>query len=158
MDYIQLLQKRINGINDNVISGLLFDEFFNMESKILELQRLQISKHEGFDDQTLHSGLYKGVYAKSTQSFADMGKPSLTSKPAGGKYNFVWTGDFMGNMRMKRQNKGLELYSTGTGTGDKKDFFESYDNMFGLNTENTATVNSEVLYYVYEKLLTRIYL
>jgi len=161
MDYIQLLQKRINGINDNEITGLLFDEFFNMEAKIVELQRLQISKHEGFDDQILER--FSGEdsrYSYTTQWYADNSRPypSLMSKPGGSNYNFVWGGDFMNNFRIKRQNKGIEIFSTGTGSGSKKAFFEDYENMFGLNTENTATVNSEVLYYVYEKLLTKIYL
>ena len=63
----------------------------------------------------------------------------------------------MENFRIKRQNKGIEIYSTGTGSGGKKAFFEDYENMFGLNSENTATVNSEVLLFVLEKIVLKIY-
>ena len=161
MDYIQLLQKRIQSLNDNVIEGLIFDEFFNLENEILALQRSQIENHEGFDDRSLER--FSGEdsrYAYTTQWYADNNRPypSLTPKRGGDKYNFVWGGDFMGNFRMKRQNKGLELYSTGTGSGGKKAFFEDYENMFGLNSENTATIESEVLYYVFEKVINKLYL
>jgi len=123
------------------------------------MQRHQIEQGKGFDDNNLDSGstLFKGEYAPSTSNFASLSGNSLTSKTAGNKYNFVWTGDFMGNFRMKRQNKGLELFSTGTGSGDKQEFFEGYTNMFGLDTDNTATIESEVMYYVLDKIFTKLY-
>jgi hypothetical protein len=161
MDYIQLLQQRIQIVNDNVITGLIYDEYFKLEPEIIKLQKEQLDKGIGFDDGFLKSGNsnFKGVYSATTSNFASLDQPypSLTSKTAGQKYNFVWGGDFMNNFRIKRQNKGLEIYSTGTGSGDKQAFFEGYTNMFGLNSENTSTIESEVLYYVYEKVFTRLY-
>lgn len=160
MDYIQLLQKRINSISENAIERDIFDEFFKLEKVIVDMQQNQISQHQGFDDRKLErfSG-EDSKYKYTTQWYADnnIPYPSLTSKPGGEDYNFVWGGDFMGNFRMKRQNKGLELYSTGTGSGLKEAFFEDYKNMFGLNSENTATIENEVLFYVFEKTLNNIY-
>jgi len=162
MDYIQLLQQRIQSVNDNVILGLIYDEYFKLEDKITQLQRLQISKHEGFDDKILHSNLYDGFYAKSTQAFADAENPyaSKTSKSRGSAYNFVWGGEFFDGFKIKKEKEGIGLFSSGaysTRSNGKTEFFESYDNMFGLNTENTATIENEVLYYVLEKTFSKLY-
>lgn len=160
MDYIQLLQKRINSISENAIERDIFDEFFKLEKVIVDMQQNQISKHQGFDDTPLQRKSRKiSRYKSSTQGFADRNDPypSLLPKRDGDPYNFTWGGDFMSNFRIKRQNKGLELFSTGTGSGLKEAFFEDYKNMFGLNSENTATIENEVLYYVFEKNLNNIY-
>lgn len=160
MDYIEILQRRISSINENSISSLIYDEFFNLKDKITTLQIEQIQNHQGFDDARLSrfSG-NDSTYSYFTQWHADNNSPypSLTSKPSGSDYNFLWSGDFLSNFRLKRQNKGIEIYSTGTGSGGKKEFFEDYENMFGLNTENTATIEDEVLYYVLEKVMKKIY-
>lgn len=162
MDYIQLLQKRIQSLNESKISNLVYDEYFNLKDEIIRLQIQQIQEHDGFDDGVLKNRIKKfekGTYSASTQLFADLRNPypSLTRKPKGELYNFTWSGDFLANFRLKRQNKGLEIYSTGTGSGDKREFFEGYSNMFGLDSENTATIESEVLYYVLEKTLLHLY-
>jgi hypothetical protein len=161
MDYIQLLQKRLQGLNDNVISGFVYDEYFKLEDKITELQISQIRNHKGFDDKILNNG-YGNSYAKSTQDYADRQVPyaSRTKKTAGNPYNFEWGGDFIDNFSIRKKNKGIEIFSYGalsTVTAGKTEFFQSYDNMFGLNTENTSTIESEVLYYVLEKTFTRLY-
>lgn len=160
MDYIQLLQRRLERLSESKISNYVFDEFFRLEPKILDLQRNQIENHQGFDDKRLFSWSHmSGRYSPTTQTFASLASPSpLTSKPAGEKYNFVWSGDFMSGFDMRKAKDGLEIFSTGTGSGGKQSFFESYANMFGLNSENTETIESEVLYYVLEKTFREVYL
>lgn len=163
MDYVQLLQKRLQTINESNIEKSFFDEFFKLEDVILEMQRTQIDNFKGFDGKRLNNKISlfsKGKYREATQGYADENNPypSLTGKSKGEDYNFVWGGDFMGNFRMKRQNKGLELFSTGTGSGAKQDFFEGYTNMFGLDKNNTSTIEGEVMYYVLDKILTKLYL
>ena len=51
MDYIQLLQKRINSISESNIESMLFEEFFNLEDKIADLNLKQIERSKGFDDK-----------------------------------------------------------------------------------------------------------
>lgn len=162
MDYIQVLQKNIQNVNDSYILSLIQDEYFNLEDKMSDLNLKQIEQHEGFDDKELKIDTWNGEYSGSTQSYADrqIPYPSLTKKPAGEKYNFLWSGDFRKGFGLRKDGENLELFSSGaysTRTLGKTSFFQSYENMFGLNTENSATIESEVLYYVLEKTFLKIF-
>ena len=162
MDYIQLLQKRINSISESNIESMLFEEFFNLEDKIADLNLKQIERSKGFDDKELYSSQFSGYYSETTQGFADRNDPypSLTKKTGGEKYNFLWSGDFARGFGIRKTKLGIETFSEGaysSRTLGKTSFFQSYENMFGLNSENTATIENEVLYYVFEKTLNNIY-
>lgn len=159
MDYIQQLQFNLkNQSQEGNIRGLIDDEFFRLADKITELNISQIDAHEGFDDKPLENTnpVYDGVYSKATSAYASMDQAN-TPKPTGSPYNFNWTGNFLGNFHIKAVAKGFVPYSTGTGGGDKQRFFEGYRNMFGLNTENTSIIETEVLYFVLEKILSKVY-
>ena len=65
MDYIQLLQKRINSISENAIERDIFDEFFKLEKVIVDMQQNQISQHQGFDDAPLQRKSGKTVDTKA---------------------------------------------------------------------------------------------
>jgi len=39
----------------------------------------------------------------------------------------------------------LDIFSTGTGSGDKALFFAGYKNLFGLNQNNTEIVNYQII-------------
>jgi hypothetical protein len=161
MEYLKSLSYRLKKINDNTIRKDVFEEILKLEDKIIGFQKDQIDNHEGFDDKDLkRESQEDSLYAPSTQWFADNKRPypSLTKKPSGERYNFVWGGDFMNNFRIKRQDKGIEIYSTGTGIDDKLRFFEDYKNMFGLNTYHSEIILEEVFYYVMMKNLKNIYL
>lgn len=155
MDYIQLLQKRINGINDNTISALIDEEFWKLKNEIVVLQEQQLMTQKGFDDKKLYSRDFSGVYSEKTEEIADN---EGLFKRAGSPYNFKWTDSFVKGLGIQKKHKGWEIFSSGIKEEEKKDFFESYDNMFGLNSDNTATIESEVLYYVFEKIVNRLYL
>lgn len=161
MHYIELMTNRLKKINENTIRRDVFDEIFKLEDKIIDFQIAQIDDHEGSDDNDLSrkSG-QDSLYKKRTQWYADnnIPYPSLTKKQESTRYNFVWGGDFINNFKIKRQNKGIEIYSTGTGAGDKLRFFQDYQNMFGLNTYHSEIILNEVMYYVLIKQLEKIYL
>jgi len=163
VDYIQELQQKLNRLKSEAsLRNLIDNGFYQAQPKIVELNIAQIEEHKGFDDKPLVNTIKKvngkpkfpGTYSKFTQEFAE---GANTSKSAGKPYDFNWYGDFLGNFELKAVGKGFATYSTGTGSGDKKEFFEGYNNMFGLNPENTATIESEVEYYVLEKILSEIY-
>lgn len=158
MDYIQELQQRLNQASQEAnIRRLIDDAFYKVAPDIIALNISQIDSHEGFDDKPLINKIKTfrdGVYSGATEAFSE---GANTSKVKGEPYNFNWTGDFLGNFNVKAVGKGFTTFSTGTGGGDKQRFFEGYDNMFGLNAENTQTIESEVLYYVLEKTLTNMY-
>lgn len=163
MDYIQELQQRLKQASSEAnLRKLIDDGFYKVAPDIIALNIEQIEYHQGFDDKPMVNTIknakgkpkYPGVYSKFTQDYA---QGTNTSKSPGKAYDFNWTGDFLGNFNIKAVGKGFATYSTGTGSGDKKEFFEGYNNMFGLNPENTATIESEVEYYVLDKVLSKIY-
>ena len=158
MDYIQQWQQNLKQASQEGNLRRLFDEaFYKAGPDIIALNITQIDQHEGFDDKPLINKIkiFKdGVYSGATQAFSEgANTPKIKDEP----YNFNWAGDFLGNFNIKAVSKGFATYSTGTGGGDKQRFFEGYDNMFGLNTENTKTIEDEVLRYVLEKTLSSIY-
>lgn len=167
MDYIQELQQRLTQVSsEGNLRNLIDKGILELRSEIIALNIAQIDQHDGFDDKPMVNTIkvrrgkrkgelaYKGVYSQATEEFAE---GANTSKSAGKPYDFNWYGDFLGNFALKAVGKGFATYSTGTGSGTKREFFEGYNNMFGLNTQNTATIESEVEYYVLEKVLSKMY-
>lgn len=161
MDYIELLQKNLNQQSqESNLRKIIDDGFYKYQDNIIKLQINQIDNSLGFNNTVLYNPLFEGFYQPSTSNYALLGIPSkpLASKIAYNKYNFVWTGDFLSNFKIRAISKGFETYSTGTGSGGKKAFFDGYENMFGLTNENESTIYGEVYMYVMEKVLLNIYL
>ena len=164
MDYIQQWQQNLKQASQEGNLRRLIDvEIYRLAPQIIALNIAQIEAHQGFDDKPMVNDIrirsgkrkgelaFPGTYSEKTQEF------SGGVKTKGDPYDFNWHGDFLGNFNIKAVGKGFSTYSTGTGSGDKQEFFEGYKNMFGLDTENTATIENEVLYYVLEKSLNQIY-
>jgi len=114
------------------------------EDKIISLNVDTFQDGYGSDGQLLKNSndrVFKGVYSLSTQ---------LTNpkKVAGTPYNFFETGTFLSNMQIDLQPNltKFDIFSTGTGSGDKALFFSGYKNLFGLNQNNTEIVNYEIIY------------
>lgn len=84
---------------------------------------------------------FKGVYSLSTQLLDP-------KKVAGTPYNFFKTGAFLSNMQIDLQPSltKFDIFSTGTGSGDKALFFKGYNNLFGLNKDNSYIVNYDIVY------------
>lgn len=140
------------------LRGLIDQQIYRLAPEIIRLNIEQIDNHEGFDGKSLENSnpIYDGTYSKMTSAYASVAQPNAP-KSAGSPYNFNWTGDFLGNFNLQAVAKGFSIYSTGTGSGDKKAFFEGYKNMFGLTDENISLIEAEVLYYVLEKTLNDVY-
>ena len=87
------------------------------------------------------NSIFKGVYSLSTQLLN-------SKKVAGTPYNFLETGDFLSNLQIDLQPSltKFDIFSTGTGSGDKALFFKGYNNLFGLNKNKSDIVNYEVIY------------
>jgi hypothetical protein len=113
--------------------------FYESEKDIIYLNVEQMQSGKGSDDGILKNSnkSYKGIYKPLTQEIASKENPIL-SKSAGDLYNFGWTGDFLNNMELNVSNLEYTIFSTGTGTGLKKAFFDGYNNMFGLNKESRS--------------------
>ena len=121
-------QERIVLANENRIVSLNVDAFqdgLGSDGHILDNSNLR----------------FKGVYSLSTQ---------LTDpkKIAGTPYNFFETGAFLYNLQIDLQPNlvKFDIFSTGTGSGEKALFFKGYNNLFGLNKDNAYIVNYEIIY------------
>lgn len=114
------------------------------ETEIINLNTTAFQEGIGSDEKVLkHSNekVFKGVYSLSTQLMNP-------NKVAGTPYNFFQTGNFLSNMQIDLQPNltKFDIFSTGTGNGDKALFFKGYSNLFGLNKNNTEIVNKEIIY------------
>ena len=130
---------------DFVINTLLDEQenvIYKNENEIIRLNTSQFESGNGNDDNQLkhNSPIFKGVYSLSTQ----LANPK---KVAGSLYDFYDTGSFLSGLQIEVDGSltRFSIFSTGTGAGDKKLFFDNYRNLFGLNTENTRKLNFEIL-------------
>ena len=118
------------------------------ENEIIRLQTSQIDNYIGFDDKKLKNtnDLFNGVYKLSTQFYAE-DKNYLAPKEAGKPYNFLATGDFLNGMNLEISNDltKFSIFSNGTGSGLKANFFAGYTNLFGLTNNNTEIVNYKII-------------
>jgi len=127
---------------------------FKNENKIVQLQTSQLDDGMGENDNFLFNKnpVYKGLYTLYTQML-------YPEKISGTLYTFNLTGDFLSSLQLKMSNDKLsfEIFSTGTGSGAKKAFFDGYTNLFGLDNKNAQIVNynillPEILSYINSKL------
>jgi len=112
------------------------------EDKIIGLNVDTFQDGIGSDDQVLNNSnsRFKGLYSLSTQLLDP-------KKVAGTPYNFFQTGSFLSNMQIDLQPSltKFDIFSTGTGSGDKALFFSGYNNLFGLNKNNSDIVNYDII-------------
>ena len=112
------------------------------ESQIISLNVDALQSGQGSDGKVLKNTnkIFKGVYSLATQ---------LTNerKIAGNPYDFLETGAFLGNFQIEMQPNltKFDIFSTGTGSGDKSIFFAGYTNLYGLDKENTDFVNYQIV-------------
>ena len=113
------------------------------ENKIISLNVDTMQDGDGSDGRLLQNTnkIFKGVYGLSTQLLDP-------KKVAGTPYTFLQTGGFLSNMQIDLQPNltKFDIFSTGTGSGEKALFFSGYKNLFGLNKDNAYIVNYEIIY------------
>ena len=113
------------------------------ENRIISLNVDTFQDGLGSDDRVLQNTnkVFNGVYSLSTQLLDP-------KKVAGTPYNFFETGAFLSNMQIDLHPNlvKFDIFSTGTGSGEKALFFSGYKNLFGLNKNNSDIVNYEIVY------------
>ena len=132
--------------NAKFVQNTLLDEsekiVLKNEDKIIDLNVDQIQSGEGSDGKDLNNtnSKFKGYYTLATQ----MINPEKT---AGSLYTFFDTGNFLGNFNTQISNDltKVDIFSTGTGAGQKSEFFRGYTNLFGLNPKNERDFNYNIL-------------
>lgn len=113
------------------------------EDKIISLNVDSFQEGIGSDGELLKNNnekVFKGVYSLSTQLLNP-------KKVAGTPYNFLETGAFLSNMQIDLQPNltKFDIFSTGTGSGEKSIFFAGYSNLFGLDKSNQEIVNNDII-------------
>lgn len=110
-----------------------------------EIEALNIDNFQsgiGSDGKDLNSGnsRFNGFYSLSTQLISP-------EKTAGKLYTFLETGDFLSNFQIDVSNDltKVSFFSTGTGSGDKADFFRDYKNLFGLDQINADLMRYKII-------------
>lgn len=135
------LQKRVKGIKPSQVRRDFFRYIRAIEKKFFDLNIEQIEDSKDAKGKLLEhkNSRFSGVYTQLTDDIAKNENP-LAEKKAGEPYNFLWTGDFLKGFELFVKNGSLELFSTGTGNGDKADFFDGYEHLFGLTDESLKEV------------------
>lgn len=137
LDYLTKLRSVRDKIQDETERII-----YKNENEIIRLNTKQIEDSIGADDRLLNNKdkSFKGVYTLATQMINPL-------KIAGDPYNFTDTGDFFRGFEIEvsADLTKVLIYSTGTGTGDKADFFKGYDNIFGLTKNNQLKLNYEII-------------
>jgi hypothetical protein len=112
------------------------------ENKIISLNVNAFQDGKGSDGNALKNNnpIFDGVYSLGTQLIKN-------NKRAGDLYDFLDTGDFISNLQIDIQPSltKFDIFSTGTGSGDKSIFFQGYTNLYGLDKANTDIVNYEII-------------
>ncbi|OWP87777.1 hypothetical protein BWK60_01955 [Flavobacterium covae] len=129
------------------------------KAKFIRLNTAQIDQFQGVDGSILKStnSKYKGHYSLATALLASNQNP-LLPKVAGEPYNFVYHGDFINNLQIEISPKKdkFEIFSTGTGSGDKKTFFDSFPSLLGLNNDNSEQANNIILEEIQAYIKTKL--
>jgi len=136
-DYLQ----KVRFVRDNILNETENSVARN-ENKIVNLNVNQIENSIGTDGLMLKnkSSVFSGVYSLTTQMINPI-------KIAGNPYTFFGTGDFMGSFQidMSSDLTKVVITNTGTGSGDKKSFFDGYTKLLGLTKENAFRLNYEII-------------
>ena len=136
------LQKKAQSLKESKIRTDLFKFIKSIEKVFIDLNIDQIEEHKNTQGKTLKNKIKKfssGLYSESTAEFAKIDGVT-TPKKAGEPYNFLWTGDFLKSFDLFTKNGNVTILSTGTGSGDKSEFFNGFSDMFGLTDENLKKV------------------
>ena len=130
------------------VKGYVDDIAIMKEDNIINLNVTQMQSGLGTNDQRLQYPFedYSGKYTPRAVA-ESLKRPTILPKSVGAFYNFGASGDFLSNfkVRITRENK-LEVYSTGTGTGNKNTLLTRTQYMYGLNAEDTRKLNYEIIY------------
>lgn len=136
------IQDKIQACN-YVINNLLDEQeriLYAHENEFIQMNTAQFENGIGSDGKPLKNSnpKYDGVYSLSTQ----LQNPN---KRAGDLYNFFETGNFLRGLEINVFSNAVQfnIFSTGTGSGDKSIFFAGYENLFGIS--DTQKVN-EIVY------------
>ena len=133
--------KRLEKLNEAEITKQIFIAVKKAENKFIEFNKRQLAIGDNADGEQV------GVYAKSTQGYADAENID-ERKTLNTPYNFQWFGNFYKGFSLTVSGDEATIFSTGIGSGGKANFLTT-NNLFGLNDENLSNViREEILPFI----------
>ena len=134
--------KRLEKLSEAEITKQLFIAVKKAENKFIEFNKRQLAIGNNANGEQV------GVYAKSTQGYAD--EENIDErKTLNTPYNFQWFGAFYKGFSLSISGDEATIFSTGIGSGSKADFLTT-NNLFGLNDENLSKViKDEILPFIH---------
>ena len=130
------------------VKGYVDDIAMQNEDLIINLNVTKMQSGYGTNDKLLEYPFddYSGRYTPRAVA-ESLKKPTVLPKVVNARYNFGWTGNFLANFKVRISNENkLEVYSTGTGSGNKNTLLTQTEYMYGLNAEDTRKLNYEIIY------------
>ncbi len=136
-DYIQSAKKVRDSILDEQERIIMANEL-----RIIQMNTKNIEEGKGSDGSDLINSNRKftGFYTMTTNLL----NPNKTS---GTLYNFFETGAFLSGFQVDLDSSltKVNIFSTGTGSGQKADFFRGYKNIFGLDSQQQYELNYKII-------------
>lgn len=136
-DYMQKAKNVRNSILDEQERIVLVHEL-----QIIQMNTSNIEDGKGSDGGNLvnTNKKFTGFYTMSTNLLDP-------NKKAGILYNFFVTGAFLSGLQVDLDNSltKANIFSTGTGIGQKADFFRGYKNLFGLDSQQQYDLNYKII-------------
>lgn len=136
------IQDKIKACN-YVINNLLDEQekiIYAHEQEFIRMNTEQFEDGLGSDGKILNNTnpIFDGTYSLSTNLLDP-------TKKAGAYYNFFKTGAFLSGLQLVVLPNAVQfdIFSTGTGSGDKSIFFAGYTNLFGISDTNKV---NEIIY------------
>lgn len=128
--------ERLKRVNVKSITVAIINE---NQKQITELNIDTLAKGRNYENELV------GVYKPLTELIASESSPKpLLPKIAGEPYNFVWSGDLVGNIKAESKADKILFDSTGKGTGDKLEFVEK-NKLIGLTIDKEQVLNNDIL-------------
>ena len=145
------LDALLSAINKELsnLPHLVSDLILENKDIAIEFNKTQIKRGVGSDNKTLlnYDRKYKGRYTAKTE------KLSKGMKQAGELYTFRDTGAFLRSFDM---TSNLRIFAN-EGGGDKKEFMQGYDNLYGLNKINQDEFNEIITKEGIKEIINKIY-
>lgn len=136
-DYIQ----KAKNVRDSILDEQERIIYAN-ELRIIQMNTKNIEEGKGSDGNFLinTNKKFTGFYTMATHLINP-------KKTAGSLYNFFETGAFLSGFQVNLDNSltKVNIFSNGTGSGQKADFFRGYKNIFGLDKQQSYELNYNII-------------
>ncbi|QQV90490.1 structural protein [Polaribacter phage Danklef_1] len=135
---------RAQKLTPNKLEKDIFNFIKSIENKFFDanIKRLERGEDAKGGLLTNKDRRFSGLYTQTTEDISRLENP-LAPKRAGDPYNFLYTGDFVRGFQMFQKTGRVEIFSTGTGSGDKAAFFSGYDGLHDTSDEDLKRIIKE---------------